>query len=391
MAAWQAATGLEPTGILTTRQRARLTEEWRAAQAELGLEPITVAKAGLALTAPMGLVALDRVEAPFVHYAPKDGSGVRMSLISQPGDRAVLGGLYEVIQTLDIVPPDGPRGRERDGFRIRGEAAGRTTAVRAKLIGDHVVGYLLSWPPEAATAAERALGEMEATLTSVGAPLDPSAGFAPAEQSFDLVSGLEVRRPVKVGSGFWADARGAVVTAADTVAACGRITLDDAHEAQVALAEDGVAVLAPLAPLAPATAAVLAPAEGRLRSAVSVGGYPFGGVLGAATLSFGTLEDVRGLSGEAELLRLSLDAQPGQAGGPVLDAAGHVAGMLLPASEGGPVLPGDVAFALKARALLPLLEKAGIVAEQAEGGAALDAVDLTRRAAGVTVLVSCWE
>ncbi|KIT17194.1 serine protease [Jannaschia aquimarina] len=392
MGEWQDAKGYEVTGILTTRQRSELLDDLRTSQAALGLEPLRLDRAGIALTAPLGLVSYDRIEAPFVHYQPKDGSGVRLSLISQPGDAGRLAGLYEILQTLDIVPPEGERGKLRDSFRITGQEDGRTTQVFARLEDGHILGYILSWPPEQAALASRALPIMQETLASVGRPLDPEAGFDPAAQSFDMVSGLEVRKPLRSASGFFVNPQGAVVTAAKTVAGCGRITLDRLHEAQVAVDRDGVAVLTPLARIAPVEVATLAPGEGRLRSDVSVGGYPFGGVLGAATLSFGTLEDVRGLDGSPDVLRLSLESKDGDAGGPVLDGAGRVTGMLLPApDEGARALPGDVAFAVKARSILTVLGEAGIPATEAQPTPTLAPEDLSRRAAGLTVLVSCWE
>ena len=392
MGDWQAAAGDRVTGVLTTRQRARLLSDWRASQAALGLEPLRVAEAGIALTAPMGLVTFDRIEAPFVHYAPQDESGVRLSLISQAGDRTTLGGLYEILQTLDLVPPEGSRSRSGDAFRITGLAPDRTTQVEARLIDGHVVGYILSWPAAQDALAARALPEMSRTLASIGPALPEAAGFDPAEQRFDMVSGLEVRRPLRSAAGFWADADGTVVTAAANVAGCGRVTLDGRHEAIVTRERDGAAVLEPRADLAPVQVAALAPAEGRLRSAVSVGGFPYGGVLDAATVSFGTLEDVRGLSGEDALLRLSLRARDGDVGGPVLDAAGRVAGMLLPAPvEGDRALPDDVAFALKSTRLAAILSDAPDLSSPAGAAAPLAAEDLAARAAELTVRVDCWE
>ena len=393
MAAWQGANGVaDVTGVLTTRQRARLLSDYAASRASLGLEEVTVAEAGVTLVAPMGLVAFDRIEAPFVHYAPRGDSGVRLSIISQAGDRETLAGLYEILQTLEIVPQAGEREASADAFRITGLAPDRTTQVYATLQDGHIVGYILSWPEAQDDLAARALPEMERTLASTGAPLPPQAGFEPSEQSFDMVSGLDVRRPLRTGSGFFVSADGTVATAAATVEGCARVTLDELHEARVTLARDGIAVLTPAGTLAPVEVAELAPTEGRLRSPVSVGGFPFGGVLGAATLTFGTLEDVRDLEGDEDVLRLRLGARAGDAGGPVLDAAGRVAGLLLPApGDGARALPADVAFAAKARALGSVLQAAGVASRTSEAAAPIAPEDLTTRAVGMTVLVSCWE
>ncbi|CTQ32350.1 serine protease [Jannaschia rubra] len=394
MGRWQVSAGVaDVTGILTTRQRSRLMEDYTAAQAELGLEPLAVDKAGISLTAPMGLVTFDRIEAPFVHYAEKDGSGVRMSLISQPGDAATLAGLYEIIQTLDIVPTLGDRSRSEEAFQITGIAPDRTTRVSARLINGNILGYILSWPEAQDKLAARALPEMERTLTSTGPALSPDTGFEPAEQSFDMVSGLEVRQPLRSASGFFVDRSGVVVTASGTVEGCGRVTIDRRHEAEVILSRDGVAVLRPIDRLVPLATASFAPAEGRLKSRVAVGGFPYGGILGDATLTFGSLEDVRGLEGEGDLLRLSLAARAGDVGGPVLDASGRVAGLLLPRPAGDDrALPADLTFALKASAVARLLEDAGIDSTPpGTGSGAVAPEDLTTLAIGMTVLVGCWK
>ncbi|UWQ21098.1 peptidoglycan-binding protein [Jannaschia sp. W003] len=388
MAAWQTARGLQPTGVLTTRQRAELLDDWRAAQAAVGLEPLEVPEAGVALTAPMGLVRFDRVEAPFVHYAPEDESGVRMVLISQAGDPASLGGLYEIMQTLTFVPPEGPRARDAGAFRIRGEAADRTTEVRAKLDGGHVVGFALSWPPERAAEAERAVEAMAASLRSTGAPLPSAPLPAGGTQGLDALAGLDVRRPLRSAAGFWVDRSGAVATAAATVEGCGRVTIEGGYDAAVAARAGGVAVLRPAAAIAPAEVARFAPEEGAARADVSVGGFPFGGMLGAATVSRGTLEAAT--DGAARLLRLPLGAEPGDAGGPVLDGEGTVAAMLLP-KDPSRALPGGAALALPARAILPVLAEAGVSPEAAAPAGSLRPEALRERTAAITALVTCWE
>lgn len=393
MATWQRSAGArDATGVLTTGQRTQVLQAFAEARRDLGLEQLRHAEAGVSLIAPLGLVAFDRIEAPFVHYAPLGDSGVSLSLISQAGDADMLAGLYEIVQTLAIVPPAGDRALEADRFRILGVAQERTTEVFARLEGGHILGYVLSWPEAQDALAARALPEMERTLVSTGAPLPTEAGFEPAAQRLDMVSGLEVRRPLREASGFFVDGTGTVLTAADTVAGCGRVTLGGRDATRVVSVRDGVAVLRPEARLAPLEVAQLAPVEGRLRSPVSVGGFPYGGVLTSATLSFGTLEDVRDLDGNGDVLRLSLSARDGDFGGPVLDPSGRVAGLLLGGAGGtGRELPADVGFALKARVLRDLLAEEGVTARVSEDTAPIAPEELAARATGMTVLVSCWE
>jgi peptidoglycan hydrolase-like protein with peptidoglycan-binding domain len=394
MAEWQAEQGFEATGVLTTRQRAALMAAYRETRDRLGPAELDDDAAGISLIAPRALVRFARYEPPFVHYDPVTEDGVRLLLISQPGDRATLHGLYDIMQTLEIVPLAGERARQADEFLLTGQNAKIASYTYARLAGPNVKGFTLVWPRAMDAGMQRVVAVMRDSFDpSAAAVLDPARG-GQAPQRVDLLAGLDIRRPALAASGFYIDARGHVLTAAANVADCARITLDGETEAEVALSDPalGLALLAPKAPLAPLAVAELATAAPRLRAEMALAGYSFGGVLSGPTVTFGTLEDLRGLRGEEVLLRLSLRAEAGDAGGPVLAPDGAVAGLLLPPSAEGPRLPGDVAFVLEAGAIAGRLAEAGLSpARAAAGGAALADVDLVARASAMTVLVACWN
>ncbi|GAB1364354.1 hypothetical protein MASR1M32_35900 [Rhodobacter sp.] len=234
---------------------------------------------------------------------------------------------------------------------------------------------------------------MEASFRSTGATaLDP--GMVPMEESArrGLLAGLEVRRPKFSRSGFYVDASGAVVTTAEAVAQCSRITLDHDTEAVVKASAGGLALLTPGARLAPPVVAEFQLGADRIGAEVSVAGYSYEDRLPAPALTFGTLEDSKGLNGEEGVKRLALTALPGDAGGPVVDAAGGVTGLLLPAATGGSQqLPAGVSFAASASSVASFLKGAGITVTEATLTDRLPPVKLTAKATGMTVLVSCWE
>lgn len=392
MAAWQEANNFEKTGILTTLQRAALKKQYNAVLEGLGLQTVRDAQAGIEMTLPTDVVSFDRYEPPFAQYTATGDVDARVLLISQPGDQDTLFGLYEIMQTLEIVPLDGPRERGNSSFTLVGENARTISYTEAKLENGEIKGFTLIWPSGDEERRRRLLAEMRSSFTRMPGVLSASAGDA-SQQSIDMISGLQIRKPKLTGSGFFVNTGGTVVTTSAAVQSCSRITLDGDTDAQVITDDSarGVAFLKPGAALAPLAVANFASAPARLQSEVAVAGYSFGGVLNAPSMSFGTLADVRGLQGEQNINRLALRARAGDAGGPVLDRTGAVIGMLTSAPEGGPVLPDDVSFSLDAAAVVASASDAGVTVPKATDTASLTAFQLSEKASGMTVLVSCWE
>jgi peptidoglycan hydrolase-like protein with peptidoglycan-binding domain len=396
MTAWQEANGFEPTGVLTTFQRDTLIANYENEKSTLGLATITEPEAGIEVTLPMALVDFDHYEPPFVHYQPKDGSdALRIILISQPGDQAGLYALYDMLQTLEIMPTTGPRERGERSFTLRGESGTVMSQAYAELSRGLIKGWIVTWNPAADLPIDRILPAVEASFRPVGdRALDP--GIVPMDGTTKqgLLSGLEVRKPRITRSGFFINPQGSVLTSADAVDQCARITLDGITEATVTLSDPaaGIALLTPSSAIsAPATAEFqLAP--DRIGAEIAVSGYSFGEALPAPVLTFGTLAAGEGLAGETGVKRLALTALPGDIGGPVVDNTGAVLGLLLPPSEDpSRVLPDGVAFAATGAAIASSLQAKGITLSQSARQGALPPEDLARSVGKMTVLVSCWD
>ncbi len=391
MATWQGRKGFDVTGILTTDQRAALLQDYNAVLSDLGLASLRDDNAGIEVILPTDIVAFEKYEYPFAHYTSTGDIPATILLISQEGDQSTLFGLYDIMQTLDIVPPDGPRERKDTSFVLIGEDATRISETRVSLENGQVKGFTLIWPAGDEERRGRLLAEMDRSFVRLAAVLPPSA--TSEEQAIDLVSGLEIRAPRVSRSGFFVDRRGTVITTSEAVESCSRITIDTDTEAEVLLNDtaSGVAILKPSTNLAPLAVALFSNVTPRLQSELAVSGYSYEGVLGAPTMTFGSLGDVRGLGGEANVVRLEIGTLPGDVGGPVLDSGGGVLGMLLPEAQSARALPDGVRFALNREALQDVLAQAGLAAAGTDSSAPINPVDLTGEATGMTVLVSCWD
>lgn len=393
MAQWQLAKGYESTGVLTTTQREELLADYQEVFDSLGLASIVDRDAGIEIIIPAAMVEFDRYEAPFAHY--EGDGGVRVVLISQSGGQSTLYGLYDILQSLEVVPAEGERQRRESDFTINGSNSRIVSYTHAAIVDGAVKGYMLIWPQGDQKRRDIALEAMQESFTSTGATvLDDNAGLDAAMQSVDLVSGLEIRRADRARTGFYVGSGGAVLTTADAVAGCSQVTLDESYPAQVTATDDtlGLALLTPEQALAPLAVAALSTSEPRIQSELAVAGFSFGGRLSSATLTFGKLADVRGLDGEDSVFRLDLDAQDGDAGGPVLDDSGAVLGMLQSdGTDPARQFPDEVSFAAKASALAAFLSENGVDVAAMDSAQALSPHALSVKAADMSVLVSCWE
>ena len=394
MSDWQQDNGFEPTGVLTTAQRTALLSAYEGELAALGMDTVRDANAGIEISLPLAMVSFAQYNFPFAQFDAVNDSGVQVMLISQAGDRNTLFGLYEIMQTLEIVPLTGERARQGDRFLLTGQSDTLRSHTEARLVGGAVKGFTIVWPPEHDARIARVLPMMQDSFRPLEGALAPGAVPPEEGQAIDLVAGLSVRVPELVRSGFYLDANGLVMTTAEAVAGqCARILIDEAYPAEIALRDEalGLAVLRPLQRLAPMAFAELATAPGRIRSDIAVAGFPFDGALGGASMAFGTLADLQGINGEQTVQRLDVATADSEAGGPVFDTAGTVLGMVLPGMAGGRALPENVTLALRADQLGEALKAAGITTRPSTRDATLNRELLARLGAEMTVTVSCWN
>jgi peptidoglycan hydrolase-like protein with peptidoglycan-binding domain len=386
IASWQAGAGVARTGVLRRAERATLLAAWQAERDRLGLEEVTEVAAGLRLTLPLGLVRRIGAEPPFIRYEGPDG--VTVLLLSQPGDSLTLQAFFDIFQDLAVLPPDGPRTIGENAFRIEGRDGEMAAIAHAEIAGDWVKGYVVAWPRRLDSAMARVTPAMRASFVTLDdSGLPRAAGPAPGD---DLLAGMALRQPLRTASGVYVTPEGAVLTLAEAVAGCARVTVDHDVPAEIAVRSGALALLRPATALAPMAVAEPGPgvANGTMLTAA---GYPFGGRLGGASVNAGPLRAAAAPGAPGRML-VAVEAMPGEAGAPLLAPDGRLAGLLAPV-DGPRTLPPGVSLAVPAEAVAAGLADAGIARPAAETGtrADLDASSLAARARAMAVLVSCWD
>jgi len=186
------------------------------------------------------------------------------------------------------------------------------------------------------------------------------------------------------GTGFFIGADGIAVTAAHVVKDCATLTSPRWGPAKV-LAIDPRADLAVLK--TQSASGQFVPLRGRgpkLGENMSAAGYPLGQLLGSGLkITTGVVAGLAGPEGDRGLFQISAPIQPGNSGGPVVDAGGALIGVtsakldeLKLASATG-TFPQNVNFAVPVTILQSFLEENGVAYRTSPAGMAADATALT--------------
>jgi cyclophilin family peptidyl-prolyl cis-trans isomerase len=139
--------------------------------------------------------------------------------------------------------------------------------------------------------------------------------------------------------------------------------------------------------------------EGRLfraGDAVVALGYPLSGLLAStANVSVGNVSALAGLGDDSRYLQISAPVQPGNSGGPLLDASGHLVGIVTAKLDAARVarftgdIPQNVNFALKAEVARTFLDSKGIAYRTAPSEQRLSPADVGDIARPFTVYIEC--
>ena len=392
MRAWQEANQFPATGILTTLQREVLLKQYDQILLDLGIEQITDLQTGVILNLPMGVLEFAEYDPPLAHFAAVDGGAQAAYVISQKGDKNSLRTLYRGLQTLKILPPKGPRKLSTNGFRITGKNSQITSVAEAFLSQGEIKGYILVWPTSDDNRRRRLLNNMQTSFEVIPGVLQPKNTTADA-QEIDALFGLGLRQPFSTRSGFFATSEGHVVTDAKGLEQCDEITIRPNYQAKVLPYDQNqkFAILMPETRLVPPVVAQLARNPLNRGDDVVSAGYSYMGKLDFPSVTKGTIDEMRGLDGREDVVRLSIPAMKGDIGGPVLNQAGSVTGMLLDSTSGARSLPENVHMALKSSEIAEQMARLGILVQTNSDKQPVEDLLLAKRARSITALVSCWK
>ncbi|MCX5819641.1 MAG: serine protease [Deltaproteobacteria bacterium] len=208
-------------------------------------------------------------------------------------------------------------------------------------------------------------------------------------------------RSVSTASGIVITPNGLILTNEHVVRQCDslQIVLDSTRTVKVTLrAADAARDLALLAveESFPLAAPVRQDAAPRLGEQVAVIGYPLVNVLSAQpNVSFGHVNSTVGVKGNPAQMQIDVPIQRGNSGGPVLDAAGNLIGIVvskldaLKLAKSTGDLPQNINFAIRGDVVRSFLEAQHVDFTASSASSKLENTEIATRGTAVTVLVRC--
>ncbi len=187
------------------------------------------------------------------------------------------------------------------------------------------------------------------------------------------------------------------MTNAHVVDGCSRLEAQGLGPVQVQ-AVDPQSDLALLTVANNPTVATLRGSRLRQGDAVTVIGYPLAGMLASgANVTAGNVSALAGMQNDTRHIQITAPVQPGNSGGPLLDASGHVVGVVvsklnaLKVARATGDIPQNVNFAVSLFTLQGFLEANGVNYATAPSNKNMATADVAEIGKRFTVLLECFK
>ena len=213
--------------------------------------------------------------------------------------------------------------------------------------------------------------------------------------------GVLGKRLIGAGTGFFVDRQGTLLTNAHVVKGCSLLTVSrpeaGTQPAQLRDLDFSLDLALIDTELQPPQTATFAPAHRPMPEEIAILGYPNQGAATLTpTLTKGAIPESGARASAARPLPLKANVQPGNSGGPVLDPAGRVLGVVFAAVDTKRVyqqtgqIVRDVGLAIPNAIALGFLKRNGIQPRIDDSPASEPSPDLLETASGYLARIECW-
>ena len=135
----------------------------------------------------------------------------------------------------------------------------------------------------------------------------------------------------------------------------------------------------------------------RLNETVTVAGFPLEGVLSGLAVTSGNVSRLNGFDSDSSLIQISAPVQPGNSGGPLVDVAGNVIGVVVSKLDALKVaiatgdVPQNVNFSINLNTLRTFLDANYVDYRESSNSKSLSNIEIGELVSKFTVLIECQK
>jgi S1-C subfamily serine protease len=411
--AFQTQNGFPRTGLVSSLDFSRLQGLADSHLSRWRLERVLHPNTGTPLWVPMGLGLKPQRSEAGISFNGEGNLTINFSFF--PG--IALGTSYQAgsaaFQTLKAKGYTlNYQVMRNDFFVIQGYAPDIELYWRYHVFGSGVIGYQMLWRPSAlpdGSSMNTLMSDLFRATYSLKldrAPPTPTMAMrAPAAISETSSPPPDDTRrnseaaTTSSGTGFFVSTSGHVLTNAHVVEGCVQAQITQNAYAPIPArvsARDVVNDLALLQTSATPQAIASLRAGAKVGESVAVFGFPLPGLLASSgNFTIGNITATAGLLDDTRMLQISAPIQPGNSGGPVLDNAGNVVGVVvakldaLRYAAANKDVAQNINFSIKTAVAVNFLESNGIAFNAKPSERQLAPAEVAEHAKSFTVSVEC--
>ncbi|OOY19588.1 hypothetical protein BMI86_13180 [Thioclava sp. DLFJ5-1] len=197
------------------------------------------------------------------------------------------------------------------------------------------------------------------------------------------------------GTGFAVAPDGKILTNNHVAGDCRKITVDGSPAKLIGKDEDFDLALVQVENVTGLKSVTFAAKPASLNADVTIAGYPLAGLLSGLNVTRGSVTSIKGLGGDGSRMQISAPVQPGNSGGPVVDAHGHVVGVVVSKLDAKLVqdaigdIPQNVNFAIRGEIAKLFLYQNGVTPQTSDAGEQIAPEQMGKILTSVTHFITC--
>lgn len=416
--AFQRERGLPPTGIISVPELKQLFESGSPAWNGWVFRSLPHPERGRRLWLPTGLdLTASRVERGVEFREARNR--FRLKFLYHPGIDVQDGYAITLREMVGGGDHINYKVAKSDFFVVTGNQGRYHRYVRYHADGGGLLGFDMTWstddpPIYGSRLVTIVSGSLWSAMTGAPFPTVPAGRYPwenrepesvrlptppPAQTTTPPANPPPAAKAGSSGSGFFVTKAGHILTNAHVVEDCATLTArPDGGQPLPAqlLARDASNDLAVLKIAGPVEKTLALRPNVRLGEAVAAFGFPHSNILATTgNFTLGNVTALAGLKDDTRYLQISAPVQSGNSGGPLVDGAGAVVGVVsaklnalrVMAASGD--LPQNVNFAVKSSLAASFLEANQVAFDVGAAAEKLDPADLAEKAKGASVFISC--